>query len=1287
MGLSASPFQILKEAKPWEKRNKDTPRRAAVSAFGFGGINAHVLLEEWVPPKKSSKKATLPKKSNSPIAIVGMDAHFGPWETLKAFQERAVEGKNGVKPKPKKNWFGVEDSAWFKEKFRNEIPFKGYGIEELSIPFGQFRIPPKELEEMLTQQLLMLKVAAGALADAGRKESDHLNSGCFIGIGFDLSSTNFFVRWSILNKVKDWAKELSLDLSESELEKWMRSLRDASSPALNANRVMGSLGNIVASRIAREYRFGGPSFAVSSEESSGLSALQAAVRNLQQKEIDLALVGAVDLAGDIRALINTDHAKDIPFGEGAGAVVLKRFEDAQKDRDKIYAVIKEIGAGKTEELVPDARADIGHAGAASAMASLIKTSLCLYHGILAEGPRRAGVNSSGVDGNCAHVMLEAYQETSAAKKKDEGHQSPSSKKPSRAITIPVGGKPFQIPFPEQKKSEPPALVRQFESTQAAKTQAHQTFLRLSQNITETISKNLAFQMQILKAMGVSPIETKTGPQEVPRSLDREQCMEFAVGKIGKVLGPKYVEIDQYPTRVRLPDEPMMFVDRITEIEGEALSLTSGRVVTEHDVLHNGWYLDGGRIPTCNAIEAGQADLFLSGYLGIDFKTKGRAVYRLLDATVTFHDHLPKPGDTIRYDIRILNFFTQGDTYLFRFEFDGAVNGNPILSMRNGCAGFFSPAELAAGKGIVQKEIDKKPMPKTLPEDWKELVPMCVESYSEEQLDALRAGDLAGCFGPDFEGLKINKPFTLPGGKMKVIHRVQHLDSKGGRYGSGLIRAEADMHPKDWFLTCHFSDDNVMPGTLMYECCLHSLRIFLLRMGWVTEESSAVWEPVPGVSSQLKCRGQVLASTKKAAYEITIKELGYRPEPYAVADGIMYADGKPIVEVTNMCVQLTGATREQILALWKNKEKKSDIVKKPAIYDHKSILAFAEGKPSEGFGELYKPFDEGRFIARFPRPPYNFIHRATEARSEPWKMVPGGMIETQYDLPSNEWYFSSNRTNYMPFAVLLEIALQTCGWYSAYMGSALASESDLHYRNLGGVAVMYEPVFPDAGVITARAKSTKVSSSGGMVIQHYDFEILREAKTVYKGNTYFGFFSKQALAQQEGIRDAKIYKPRGEEMAKAKAVPYPTDPPFPDKKLRMIDQIDLYVPDGGPNGLGFIRGSMKVDPGAWFFKAHFYQDPVVPGSLGLESMLQVLKFAAFERWGKEQTMLTVASGIRHEWIYRGQVLPQNSSVSVDAWITSIDEKNRVMFADGFLSVDGLIIYQMKDFSLRMGDGKK
>jgi len=101
-------------------------------------------------------------------------------------------------------------------------------------------------------------------------------------------------------------------------------------------------------------------------------------------------------------------------------------------------------------------------------------------------------------------------------------------------------------------------------------------------------------------------------------------------------------VDTYPARVRLPDEPLMLVDRILSVDGQKGSLGPGRVVTEHDVVPGAWYLDGGHAPVCISVEAGQADLFLCAYLGIDLQVKGLRTYRLLDASVQFHRRLPLP---------------------------------------------------------------------------------------------------------------------------------------------------------------------------------------------------------------------------------------------------------------------------------------------------------------------------------------------------------------------------------------------------------------------------------------------------------------------------------------------------------------------------------------------------------------------------------------------------------------------------------------------------------------------
>ena len=449
----------------------------------------------------------------------------------------------------------------------------------------------------------------------------------------------------------------------------------------------------------------------------------------------------------------------------------------------------------------------------------------------------------------------------------------------------------------------------------------------------------------------------------------------------------------------------------------------------------------------------------------------------------------------------------------------------------------------------------------------------------------------------------------------------------------------------------------------------------------------VYEPVIGEVSQLKCRGQVTEETKAVQYEITLKEIGYKTDgmPYVLAEALMYGDHRAIVQIKNLTVQLSGLKRERLEALWANHTTRQT---KQVLFDNRSILAFALGKPSEAFGDRYKMFDSERKIARLPGPPYKFLDRIISIKDcEPWVLKAGGIIEAEYDILANDWYFTEDNQPYMPFAILLEVALQPCGWLAAYLGSALTSETDISFRNLGGEATQFIKVSPEMGTLTTKVKITNVSQSGGMIIQNFDYEMHADAGIVYKGNTYFGFFSHEALAEQVGFRDVEPYKASQEEQARGKSFSYPPEAPMPADMMRMVDEITLYDSHGGSNDLGFIEGTANVKEEAWFFKAHFYEDPVWPGSLGLESFMQLLKVFAWERWQDELEIgqfvfESMALNQQHEWVYRGQILPVDDKVTVQAVITDIDDRSRTLKADGFLTVDGRIIYQMKDFALRI-----
>ncbi|HNV70964.1 MAG TPA: polyketide synthase, partial [Candidatus Ozemobacteraceae bacterium] len=378
MRLENGPFRVLSKPEPWPVREPDRPRRAAVSAFGFGGINAHVLVEEWLTPETTScahaaEGSGFPSSSSSlqadwraqspvqidslvdePIAIVGMDACFGRWADLSSFQEAVLSGRAEAGTKPAGRW--ATDLAV-------GAPAGEY-LADLSFRLGQFRISPNELADMLPQQLLMLQVVARALERVVGTKPPALRWSVFTGIGLDLNSTNFALRWAL-------AADVNTKMSANDLD----SRLDLVSRPLTANRTVGALGGMVASRIAREFHVGGPSHTVSSEETSGLRALETARRALQRGEVDLAIVGAVDLVGDPRLLWAMRQERSamqtepgVPLdesapgwkpGEGAAAVILKRLSDAQRDGDRVYCIIKGVGAacgGTTAETRPPAAA-------------------------------------------------------------------------------------------------------------------------------------------------------------------------------------------------------------------------------------------------------------------------------------------------------------------------------------------------------------------------------------------------------------------------------------------------------------------------------------------------------------------------------------------------------------------------------------------------------------------------------------------------------------------------------------------------------------------------------------------------------------------------------------------------------------------------------------------------------------------------------------------------------------------------------------------------------------------
>ena len=185
-------FKVLTKALKWERPKNSLTRKCALSAFGFGGIDGHVLIEEWNKDNKSSNDSIpeITSTDDIDIAIVGMATKIGPLKNLEEFKLSTFNNRPAKIKLPKNRHPEILNEEWLQE---------GAYLEKLEIPFGKYRISPNEIPQILPQQLVILEAAYDAISDMKGDRSDTLNWGCFIGIGQDFQSSDFAFRWSANN--------------------------------------------------------------------------------------------------------------------------------------------------------------------------------------------------------------------------------------------------------------------------------------------------------------------------------------------------------------------------------------------------------------------------------------------------------------------------------------------------------------------------------------------------------------------------------------------------------------------------------------------------------------------------------------------------------------------------------------------------------------------------------------------------------------------------------------------------------------------------------------------------------------------------------------------------------------------------------------------------------------------------------------------------------------------------------------------------------------------------------
>ncbi|QUM80953.1 SDR family NAD(P)-dependent oxidoreductase [Moritella sp. 5] len=292
-----------------------------------------------------------------PIAIIGMASVFADAKNLDQFWDNIVDSVDAIIDVPSDRW-NIDDHYSADKKAADKTYCKRGGfIPELDFDPMEFGLPPNILELTDIAQLLSLIVARDVLSDAGiGSDYDHDKIGITLGVGGgqkQISPLTARLQGPVLEKVLK-ASGIDKDDREMIIEKFKKAYI-----GWEENSFPGMLGNVIAGRIANRFDFGGTNCVVDAACAGSLAAIKMAISDLLEYRSEVMISGGVccdnspfmymsfsktpafTTNDDIRPF--DDDSKGMLLGEGIGMLAFKRLEDAERDGDRIYSVLKGIG--------------------------------------------------------------------------------------------------------------------------------------------------------------------------------------------------------------------------------------------------------------------------------------------------------------------------------------------------------------------------------------------------------------------------------------------------------------------------------------------------------------------------------------------------------------------------------------------------------------------------------------------------------------------------------------------------------------------------------------------------------------------------------------------------------------------------------------------------------------------------------------------------------------------------------------------------------------------------------
>lgn len=347
---------VVRETTPWPQTNQ--AKRAGINAFGFGGVNGHMVMREHIPNSAAhSPPLETTIQTSAGMSIVGMSVAMASANLLDEFDSVVRDGKQLFNSLPETRWSGMEARPDILSQYGINAPPIGSYIEKFEFDCKRFRLPPNMAGLHLLSHMSLMQIAAGAFYDAGYTvDGERRNIAVIVAGDNDYICYRYQARNEMAWQVRDSMQQCGIQMDEEKLSVLEGIVKDSLFPEPYAEGITGGIGNVVASRISAVLKLNGPAFTVCSQENSVFKAMELADFMLSLDEVEAVILGSGSFCGGLENVLFSNMHKPLNtgkptmsfdqqcngwnVGEGGGVIVLKRKDRAQAESNRIYANVR-----------------------------------------------------------------------------------------------------------------------------------------------------------------------------------------------------------------------------------------------------------------------------------------------------------------------------------------------------------------------------------------------------------------------------------------------------------------------------------------------------------------------------------------------------------------------------------------------------------------------------------------------------------------------------------------------------------------------------------------------------------------------------------------------------------------------------------------------------------------------------------------------------------------------------------------------------------------------------------